>query len=313
MRNLYVLLVTVLLMCPLMSRAESPAPPIAGWPASGIQLSGKVVRYSSPTVAEIDGDPANGLEVTVGGADGRIYVYRADGSLLWERSAPSPRCSAVGVIDRLYASPAVGALYGDGVPYVVASYGGFRGGGCDGGIVVFRGSDGAKAFSFSTKRFGKRMGFQERLHGVYSSPALADTDGDGKLEIAFGSFDRNVYLLEHNGAVRWYYNAADTVFSSPTFADVNGDGRLEVLIGTDITANARLRPPTKNGGYIYALKSEPRSSKRIRFRDSTAYLWQRFLPQVVFSSPVVAEVMSASPGLEVVIGSGCFFPERSTA
>jgi len=157
------------------------------------------------------------------------------------------------------------------------------------------------------------MKFGERLHAVYSSPALADTDGDGRLEIAFGSFDRRVYLLEHDGTVRWYYVAADTVFSSPTFADVNYDGKLEVIIGTDISANGRLRPPTQTGGFVYALKSDKRKEKRIGFRDRSAYVWQTFLPQVVFSSPVVADVMRSNPGPEIVVGSGCFFPEGSAA
>ena len=312
-RNFCTTLGALVLLLAAPGFGDFPAPNLPGWPAQGLVLSGKVIRYSSPTIADIDGDPSNGLEVTVGGADGRIYVYRADGSLLWERTTPALGCATASSTERLYASPAVGALFGDGVPYVVAAYGSFRSGGCDGGVVAFRGSDGTRAFTFSTKKFARQMKFQERLHGVYSSPALADTDGDGRLEIAFGAFDRNVYLLEHNGSVRWYYNAADTVFSSPTFADVNGDGRLEVLIGTDISANPRLKPATKDGGFVYALKSEKRAVRRIRFRDSSAYLWQRYLPQVVFSSPVIADVLSSNPGPEVVIGSGCFFPQRSSA
>lgn len=303
------------------ARAESPAAILPGWftvggsgaPSAGIALSGKPIRFSSPVVAEIDGDPANGLETAVGGGDGRVYVYRANGSLLWERDVPPLGCPRKTAPSRLFSAPAVGALHGDGVPFVVIGYGGFVSGDCDGGVVAFRGPDGAQEFTFSTLKFAKKMKFGERLHAVYSSPALADTDGDGRLEIAFGSFDRRVYLLEHDGTVRWYYVAADTVFSSPTFADVNGDGKLEVIIGTDISANGRLRPPTQNGGFVYALKSDKRKEKRIGFRDRSAYVWQTFLPQVVFSSPVVADVMRSNPGPEIVVGSGCFFPQGSAA
>lgn len=312
-------LVLALLRTPECVRAENPAPPLPGWTttnssggiAGGIKLAGKAVRFSSPVVADIDGDPTNGLETAVGGSDGRVYVYRADGSLVWEREVPPLGCRRSSQPSRIFSAPAVGTLHGDGVPFVVIGYGGFVSGDCDGGVVAFRGPDGAREFTFSTLAFAKRMKFSERLHAVYSSPALADTDGDGRLEIAFGSFDRRVYLLEHDGTVRWYYVAADTVFSSPAFADVNGDGKREVIIGTDISANRRLHPPTKNGGFIYALKSEKRATPRIGFRDRSAYVWQTFLPQVVFSSPVVADVMRGNPGSEVLIGSGCFFPQGS--
>ena len=61
----------------VMADALSP-PPLPGWshePFSsdtpqghGIQLEGGVVNYSSPVIADIDGNPANGLEAAVGGA-----------------------------------------------------------------------------------------------------------------------------------------------------------------------------------------------------------------------------------------------------
>jgi outer membrane protein assembly factor BamB len=196
----------------------------------------------------------------------------------------------------------------------VIGYGGFRGKKCDGGVAAFRGSDGASAWTFSIRSFAKRKRFFAYRHAVFSAPALSDTDGDGLLEVGFGAFDRTIYLLSAKGQVRWYTQAADTVFSSAAFFDVDGDGLKEMLIGTDISKNTIIRPPTPDGGYLYALRTKPdapRSQRFFRFRDPRLALWRVQFDQVIQSSPVVAELVSSNPGPELVIGTGCFFPQSS--
>ncbi len=263
-------------------------------------------------IADIDGDPSNGQEIAIGTRDGRLHVLRSDGSLLWSRDLPNHSCTLTTDKDKLYSSPAVGNLFGGSTPYVVIGYGGYRGKDCDGGVAAFRGPDGAPTWTFSTQKFSRRARFFAFRHAVLSTPALADTDGDGRLEIGFGSLDRSIYLLNSNGRVRWYTQAADTVFSSAAFFDVDGDGFKEMIIGTDISRNLRLKPPTPNGGYLYALRSKPLASRRTRFfpfRDPRLAVWRTEFDQVIQSSPVVAELLPDNPGLEVVIGSGCFFPQ----
>lgn len=279
---------------------------------NGIVLIGNDVIYSSPVVADIDGNPSNGLETAVGSADGTLSVYRSDGLLLWTRDLPNKKCKFSGSTNKLLSSPAVGDLFGRGMPHVVVGYGGVGGPKCDGGVTALRGSDGKTTWNFGLKKFAKKAKFGTNSHAVFSSPALADTDGDGQMEIGFGSFDRNVYLLNANGSVRWYYNAADTIWSSPAFANVDNDRDLEMIIGTDISANSRLRPPTKDGGYVYAFKTAKRKKKHISFRDSSAYVYQTAFDQVIYSSPVVADVLASSPGNEIIVGSGCFFPQRGS-
>lgn len=271
-------------------------------------LGGAGPGYSSPAIADIDGNAANGKEVTVGLADGRVVATKADGSTLWSVTLPSASCSGG---TKIFSSPAVGNLFGNGVPYVVIGYGNLESRACDGGVVAIRGSDGQLAWKFSIKDFAKKNKFFAFRNTVFSTPALADTDHDGKLEIGFGGFDRSVYLLNANGSVRWYYQAADTVWSSPAFADVDGDGRLEMIIGTDISQNLKLKPATPNGGFVYALKTKSRKGKMIRFQDPTAFVWRATFDQVIYSSPVVAELIPENPGQEVVVGSGCFFPQNS--
>lgn len=280
---------------------------------AGRMLPGPDVTQSSPIIAEIDGDPSDGKEVAVGGADGSLYVLKSDGSVLWRRTLPSTSCTKASERNKLLSSPAVGDLFGDGIPYVVVGYGGVGVGNCAGGVSAFRGKDGRLLWDFNTRTFALKEKFRASNHGVFSSPALADTDGDGKMEVGFASFDHNVYLLNANGTVRWYYAAADTVWSSPMFADLDNDGRKEMIIGTDITKNPGLRPPTKDGGFVYAFRTQPLAGKRkkFQFRDSKAFLWQQYFNQTIFSSPVVADVDPRSPGPEIIVGSGCFFPEGS--
>ena len=281
-----------------------------------ITLPGAGVGYASPAIADIDANPANGLEVAAAGADGILHVVGADGAVRWSVKLPNYACTAASSTNKVFSSPAVGALFGNGVPYVVVGYGGFSGGTtCDGGVAAYRGSDGKKAWVFSIKAFAKKERYFAFLNTVFSTPALADVDGDGKLEIGFGAFDRNVYLLNSNGKVRWYYNAADTVWSSPSFANIDKDAKLELLIGTDISKNTKINPPTSDGGYVLAFKTAPLSPSKIAFRDPSkrAVVWARTFNQVVFSSPVVSELMPGNRGLELVIGSGCYFPEGTTA
>ena len=177
----------------------------------GVLLSGGEPTFSSPVVAEIDGDSSNGKEVALGGADGTLYVYKSDGSLHWQADLPNKNCRGAGSTNKIHSSPAVGELFGNGIPYVVIGYGGVGvGSACGGGVVAFNGVTGKRRWHFNTKRFSKKQKFWAQYHSVFSTPALADTNGNGKLEVGFASFDRNVYFLNARGKAKWYYTAADT-------------------------------------------------------------------------------------------------------
>jgi hypothetical protein len=297
-------------------------PPLSGWTHDplgagtddslqrhGIQLEGGDVVRSSPTIADIDGNPANGYEVAVGGSDGKLYVYRSDGSRLWAANTPPFNCD--GGKYKLNSAPAVGDLYGDGTPYVVITYGTMYPSVCDGGVIVYNGQNGQEKWRFSLRTWQKKEGYPaEAMYGTVSSPAIADTDGDGKMEIGFGGLDRNVYLLNHDASVRWYYHAADTSWSTPAFYDINGDSQLEMIIGTDISKNPRMMPPVSDGGFVYAFKTTAQSPTRIKFRDpdNRITLWKFESDQVIYSSPAIGDVWPDNPGEEIVVGSGCHFP-----
>lgn len=275
------------------------------------QLAGKGLGPVVPAIGDLNNDPSDGLETAVTTPDGTLQVMRANGTLAWSVRMPNVSCALAPATDRMASSPVIGELYGDGVKYVIAGYGGLGARDCDGGVVAYRGSDGRRAWVFSTKRFGVQKKFHEPYHAVYGTPAVGDVNGDGKLEVGFGSFDRHIYLLNANGSVRWYAVAADSVFSSPSFVDVDDDGKKEMIISTDITLNERLRPPTPNGGYVYALRAGivTRAGTKFNFRDPRLQVWRAEFDQGMDASPAVGNVMTRNPGLEVVVGAGCFFPQ----
>ena len=276
---------------------------------SAINLSNNS-SFSNPVVANLDGDLTNGSEIVVASSDGNVQAFTNALIPIWNSSTPNSNCGSAG--NRVHSSPAVFDLNNDGIDDVIIGYGAPGRDRCDGGVVALNGRDGATLWNFGLKAFGKKEKFGSMLYGVFGTPAVADTDSRGDIAIGFGAYDRNVYLLNSNGTVRWYYNAADTSWSSPAFADINADGRKELIAATDISGNKRLKPITKDGGILYAFDTKTRQGKRVGFRQKGGFIWKQELDQVLFSAPVVAELDSTNPGLEIAIASGCFFPQNSS-
>ncbi|MGH9341200.1 MAG: FG-GAP repeat domain-containing protein [Acidobacteriota bacterium] len=80
----------------------------------------------------------------------------------------------------------------------------------------------------------------------YSSPALADVDGDGSLETFIGSVDGYLYCISASGTILWKATpaasnqnpAAFPIFSSPAVGDIDGDGNFEVVVGGGNTSSS---------------------------------------------------------------------------
>lgn len=66
--------------------------------------------------------------------------------------------------------------------------------------------------------------------GWYSSPAVADLDGDGHPEVIWGSYDV-VALDGVTGALKWRASSSSRVWPGIAVADLTGDGLLEVIVG----------------------------------------------------------------------------------
>jgi len=152
---------------------------------------------SSPVLYDLDGDLDGALEIIFGTSIGTVEVYKRNPETGQYSPAPGfpvelPQTRAYP--DSLIASPAVGPLFGDGIPYiVVASYYGLvyaihpDGNNHAGGPFVA-----GFPVSANPPDNGTPLSYG---HGnaFLASPVLADLDGDGLLEIIAASFDQHAY------------------------------------------------------------------------------------------------------------------------
>ena len=78
------------------------------------------------------------------------------------------------------------------------------------------------------------------------SPALADLDGDGKLDIIYGGFDGFLYAWRGDGTnlPGWPQNLFASTTGSPAVGDIDNDGILEIAITSN---NGKLNVYNANG------------------------------------------------------------------
>jgi hypothetical protein len=255
---------------------------------------------ASPQLADVDGDRRSDLVLAL--ADGTVTVL--DGRTMrpkrgWPRrmraSAGSrPVARRIGTVrPGFLATPAVGDIAGDRRPEVVAT-------GLDGRIYAWV-AEGRPARGFPYRAIGERPAADGTLDAAfYASPALADLDGDGKLDIVVGGADQRIHAIKGNGAPvpGWPVLARDgadgnraKILSSPAIGDLDGDHRPDVVEGT---------------GEAYG--STPDTSGRIHAFDATG----RPLPGwpvrpsalAADSIPLAGEGVPGSPVLADIDGDG---------
>jgi hypothetical protein len=122
----------------------------------------------------------------------------------------------------------------------------------------------------------------------YSSPALADLNSDGCLDIVIGGTDGKVYAWNGSNTdllPGWPKSTSESkaVLVSPLVAEIDNNisNGLEVVAGCD-------------GGDIYAWHANG---------DALGGNWPVALGGAVFASPIAAELDRNNPGLEIVAAS----------
>ncbi len=101
---------------------------------------------------------------------------------------------------------------------------------------------GAPSFRYDEKRTGisylssnivnpgQRWSFETNAAGG-SMPMAGDIDGDGEVEIVYGTSDGTLYAVDENGQEEWSFQGIGPFYTPPGIADIDGDGIMEVVIG----------------------------------------------------------------------------------
>ncbi|MFT7519023.1 MAG: hypothetical protein ACI9MC_001159, partial [Kiritimatiellia bacterium] len=220
---------------------------LPGWPKS---FDSSV--ESSANLVDLDGDGI--LEILFAESSGLVHAMRVDGTEIsgfpkqtsvlpfladsfWDRA---PAFQEIGPLrEGILSTPAAGDVDGDGSPEIVATT-------LAGGIYAWH-IDGSLLDGFPVYIEGREAPFGANNSwddAIFGSPALADVDGDGDLDIITGAGDQRLYVIDDDGSDFAGFplelchadlcgKSGARIVSSPAVGDIDGDGHLEVAIGTN--------------------------------------------------------------------------------
>ncbi len=186
---------------------------------------------ATPTLADIDGDGV--LDIVVGNIVGDVVAMRGNGTEIWRNK--TNRFADQGKSPAIYGSAAVGDIDNDGRPEIVLASN-------DHSLNAWN-DDGTPLPGFPVTT----------QDTSWSTPALADIDGDGFAEI-IGAFDVDyvtaphvgcagfgaaIRAFDHTGNQKWQTCIpGEIITSSSTIGDIDADGDLDIVVGSGIYFSA---------------------------------------------------------------------------
>uniref|UniRef100_UPI0034DE0E95 FG-GAP-like repeat-containing protein n=1 Tax=Candidatus Thiodubiliella endoseptemdiera TaxID=2738886 RepID=UPI0034DE0E95 len=191
--------------------------------------------YSTPTLADIDGD--GDLDLVMGEENGTLKYYQNTGTTsnpAYEaKTGDDNPFNSINV--GIYSGPTLADIDGDGDLDLVM--------GENYGTLKYYQNTGTTSNPAYEVKTGDSNPFDGIDVGYRSKPTLADIDGDGDLDLVVGEYDGTLKYYQNTGTTSnpAYeaktggdnpFNGIDVgYYSTPTLADIDGDGDLDLVVG----------------------------------------------------------------------------------
>lgn len=185
---------------------------VAGWADATVASDGRILVVTTLT----PGDPSQGW----------IYAWTVDGEVIPGFPVTLPMDSD--------SSPALADFDGDGRLWLVF--------GDDAGYLHVLDLEGQPRAGFPVRVQGPAPGLPTptphppggNIYSIEASPAVADLERDGRLEIVVGSWDGQLYVWDDAGRLRagWPVRVPDQIISSSALVDLDGDDVLDIIVGS---------------------------------------------------------------------------------
>ncbi len=247
---------------------------LPGWPVK----TGDMV-LASPTLADLDGDRF--LEVIIGSFDKKLYAFHYSGNVLdgWPFET----------LGEIFSTAAVGDVTNDGNNEVVVGINQPGSGDMRGRIYLFR-NNGVLFPKYPLLPSEALPLFDYFANGVSMSPALADVDGDGELEIIVGAVTGSIHVYNYDTSqVAQTEILPAATNSSVALGEIDGAAGLEMVAGLIDYDIFSFTPSYMVGGWNIDATVLPR--------------WHVPAPDLVLSSPIIADV-TGDGRQEILIGCG---------
>jgi hypothetical protein len=222
---------------------------MSGWPRYAFHALGDDAPdgfISTPSLGDIDGD--TDMEIVIGGMDRRIHAFHHDGNYVtgWPLDRDYILDGMSGMLRESRSTASLADLDGDGVLDIIIGSNNYKIPNCANPYLFY-------AMKGDTTPL---PGFPfETTQNIESSPAVGDINGDGSLDIIFGTGDftescrqpggqlvdgKKVYAIDRFGKPLsgWPVATNANMFNSPALGDLDNDGSPEVVIHTQDTLYA---------------------------------------------------------------------------